>query len=73
MKKETPEEFNLNSRIKNSLIQEIIKLVEKSIEGELKGLTGNEDHYIYSLTFLSLCEKEIPELIGIKNKLTVEI
>ena len=43
---------------KDSLIQEIIKL---------KGLTGN-----YSLTFWALSGKEIPELISLKNRLTVE-
>ena len=48
MKKETQEE------LKNSLIQEIIKL---------KGLTGN-----YSFQFLALSEKEIPELIRIKTR-----
>jgi len=43
---------------KDSLIQEIIKL---------KGLTGN-----YSFQFLALSFFEIPELIRIKNRLTVD-
>ena len=43
---------------KATLIQEIIKL---------KGLTGN-----YSFQFMALSEKKIPELISLKNKLTVE-
>lgn len=43
---------------KDSLIQEIIKL---------KGLTGN-----YSFQFMALSGKEIPELLRIKNRVSVE-
>ena len=43
---------------KDSLIQEIIKL---------KGLTDN-----YSFQFMALSGKEIPELISLKNRVSVE-
>lgn len=55
MKKETPEEF------KDSLIQEIIKL-----KG-LQVLSKSSLQYLNKVLY----EKEIPELISLKNRLTV--